>query len=321
MTAALVCIGAFGLLRVAGPSAWLVVALTVGVGIGMGLGTAIAPIAVREHLPGQTAIGMGVYAAGVQIGSTTSATLAVPLALALAGWRGALGAFSVAACALLVGWVLLTRGSAPHTRAEGLPHLPWRSITAWLLVVVFALMGCAYYGLNAWLPDAYVERGWSDHSAGLLLAMMNLTAIPASLGVPWLSARFFGRRAWLIGLSLVFFVAAVGLVTLPAGAYAWVLLSGIGQGGMFALTMALPLDLEDDPQRMGGLVGMMLGLGYTLAALAPFVLGGVRDATGSFDAVLWAVAGFLGLLVLSAVALARVAGHRHPATQPAPATR
>ena len=64
-------------------------------------------------------------------------------------------------------------------------RLPWRSRTAWLLVAIFGAMGSAYYGLNAWLPDAYGERGWSDESAGVLLAAMNLTAIPSSFVVPW----------------------------------------------------------------------------------------------------------------------------------------
>ena len=42
----------------------------------------------------------------------------------------------------------------------------------------------------------------------------------------------------------------------------------------------------------------MLGVGYTIGAVSPFVLGGVRDVTGSFDAVLWVCAGFLALLVV-----------------------
>ena len=67
---------------------------------------------------------------------------------------------------------------------------------------------------------------------------------------------------------------------------------------MFALVMTLPLDLEKGPERVGALVGMMLGLGYTTAAISPFVLGAVRDVTGSFDAVLWICAAFLVLLVL-----------------------
>ena len=61
----------------------------------------------------------------------------------------------------------------------------------------------AYYGLIAWLPDAYGERGWSDSSAGLLIAAMNLTAIPCSFVVPWLSDRHGGRRPWLVGVTLL----------------------------------------------------------------------------------------------------------------------
>ena len=99
-------------------------------------------------------------------------------------------------------------------------------------------------------------------------------------------------------MTLFFAVGAIGLVTLPGAAYAWALLAGIAQGSAFALVMTLPLDFETTRERVGALVGLMLGAGYTLAAIAPFVLGAVRDATGSFDAVLWVCAGFACLLVV-----------------------
>ena len=191
-------------------------------------------------------------------------------------------------------------------RPEALvPRLPWRSGTAWLLVAIFASMGSAYYGLNAWLPDAYGERGWSDDSAGLLLAAMNLTAIPASFLVPWLSERHGGRLPWLGAMSLVFVTGGIGLVAFPAAGYLWALIAGTAQGGMFALVMTLPLELEQRPERVGALVGLMLGLGYSIAAISPFVLGGVRDLTGSFDAVLWVCAGFLVGLVVAVNMLRR----------------
>ena len=50
-------------------------------------------------------------------------------------------------------------------------------------------MASTYYGINAWLPDSYVERGWSTQSAGSLLAVLNLVAIPAAFVIPWLSDR------------------------------------------------------------------------------------------------------------------------------------
>ena len=297
MTIALVLIGLFGVLRAIAPSAWLVILLTWPVGIGMGLGNALAPLVVRETVPERPATGTGVYTTGIQLGSTVAAALAVPIAALLGGWRGALIAFSLGSCVVAVAWIVLGRGGAPHERPTRLvPRLPWRSRTAWLLAAIFGSMASAYYGLNAWLPDAYGERGWSDESAGILLAGMNLTAIPASFLVPWLSDRHGGRRPWLAAMSLVFVTGGVGLVALPAAGYLWALLAGISQGGMFALVMTLPLDLEERPERVAALVGLMLGAGYTVGAVSPFVLGAVRDVTGSFDAVLWVCAGFLALL-------------------------
>jgi CP family cyanate transporter-like MFS transporter len=306
MALALGLLGVAGLLRAGAPGAALVVAITLPVGIGMGLGNALPSLVVRERIPGRPATGTGVYTTGIQIGSTVSAALAVPIAGAFGGWRAALAAFSVAACLLTVVWLALTRGGPAHVRpASPAPRLPWRSRTGWTLVAVFSLMGMSYYGLNAWLPDAYQERGWTDGSAGALLAMMNLTAIPASFVVPWLSDRRGGRRPYLIAMSLVFVTGAFGLVALPGGAYGWALLAGIAQGGMFALVMTLPLDLEARPERVGALVGMMLGVGYTMSATAPFVLGAVRDGTGSFDAVLWVVVGLLGALVVAVASVPR----------------
>lgn len=310
MTIALALIGAFGVLRAVVPSAWLVVLLTWPVGVGMGIGNALAPLAVRETAPERPATGTGVYTTGIQMGSTVSAAIVVPLGAVLGGWRGALIALSLASCLLAAAWALLERGADPHVRPPSLvPRLPWRSGTAWLLVALFTSMGSAYYGLNAWLPDAYGERGWSDDSAGLLLAAMNLTAIPASFVVPWLSDRYGGRLPWLLGMGVVFATGGIGLVTVPGAAYAWVLLAGIAQGGLFALVMTLPLDLEDGAERVGALVALMLGLGYSLAAVSPFVLGGVRDLTGSFDAVLWVCAAFqVAVIVVVVLLRRRVAG-------------
>jgi MFS transporter, CP family, cyanate transporter len=97
-------------------------------------------------------------------------------------------------------------------------------------------------------------------------------------------------------MSLFFVTGGIGLVAFPSLGYLWALIAGISQGGMFALVMTLPLDLEERPERVAALVGLMLGAGYTVGAVSPFVLGAVRDVTGSFDAVLWVCAGFLALL-------------------------
>jgi cyanate permease len=45
---------------------------------------------------------------------------------------------------------------------------------------------------------------------------------------------------------------------------------------------------------------MMLGFGYSLAAISPFALGAVRDSTGSFRTSLWLLAAITTMLALIA---------------------
>jgi len=305
----LLLIGVFGLGRALAPGAALVVLLTWPVGAGMGLAGALVPVAVKEHFPIRPAGPTGLYTTGIQVGSAVSAAVAVPLAAWYGGWRASLAVFSAVTLVLAFAWLVLTRHDAPHERPEGRPpRLPWRSRAAWLLVVLFALMASTYYGVNAWLPDSYVERDWSTTAAGNLLAVLNLVAIPASFVVPWLSDRVGGRRVWLLGMATAFVVGVAGVVLVPAGAYAWVVALGVASGGMFALVLTLPLDLEHEPARVGALVGMMLGLGYTIGAISPVVLGAVRDLTGSFTASLWLLVVFSALLLGSVAALPRGPG-------------
>jgi len=63
---------------------------------------------------------------------------------------------------------------------------------------------------------------------------------------------------------------------------------------------------------------MMLGIGYTLSASSPLLLGAIRDLTGGFDAVLWTlVAAAIVLLVVDAsFSPARLAAGRSSGERP-----
>jgi MFS transporter, CP family, cyanate transporter len=313
------CLGlvaVFGVARALVPEAALLVTLTFPVGVGMGLAGALLPVAVKEHFPDRPGFATGVYATGIQLGSALSSGVSVPIAHAAGGWRASLLAFSAVTAGLLLAWAVLTRGGPgrPAVRA-GLPRPPLASGLAWLLVAVFALMGLVYYGLNAWLPASYVERGWSEAHAGALLGVLNAASIPPSVLVPWLSDRAGSRRRFLAGCGVVLVAGLLGLVLAPGGGYLWAALVGLANGAMFPLVLTLPLDVEDRPARVGALVGMMLGVGYVVAALSPFALGAIRDATGTFTGALWVV---LALGVAWLVAVLPLSRRRLGLTPPPP---
>jgi CP family cyanate transporter-like MFS transporter len=269
-----------------------VIVLTVGVGLGLGFAQALMPVAVKERLPGRPATATGIYVAGINIGSAFAAVLAVPIAHAAGGWRWSLGVFSVLTLGLVFAWWALTRDEPAHRRsAVTQVRLPWRDPLAWRLVAIFGSMACVFYGLANWLSDAYVERGWSEGKAGALWAVLNIAALVTTLTVPWLSDVHGSRRLYLVLFSGALALSAAGFASLPGGAWVWAVVAGLCTGAMFPLVMTLPVDVGRRPADVGAVAGLMLGVGYTIGALAPFALGAVRDATGSFTATLWLITG------------------------------
>ncbi len=292
-------ISVFGIARAVSPPAAAVILLTVPLGAGIALAQSMLPVIVKARFASRPVLATGIYTVGMSTGGAVSSIAAVPLAGVLGGWRGTLLALSIFVAVVLPVWLLLTRRDPPEQRRPAAwPSLPLRSRTAWLLVLYFAIVAILYYGLNNWLAESYVERGWSESHAGVLVGVMNLWVLPGSFAVAALADRFGSRRAWLIGIGAMNLVGIVGVVALPGAAWLWIVLLGTANGGVFPLLMTLPLDVAREPREVGAVVAMMLGGGYTLAAASPFVLGAIRDATGSFADALWVLVG-VGCLYLA----------------------
>jgi MFS transporter, CP family, cyanate transporter len=299
VAAALALIGVFGVVRALTPGAVGVILLTFPVGVGMGLAGAILPVTVKERFPDRPGFATGVYTSGITIGSAVAAASAVPLAHLAGGWRTPLLVFGAVSTGLAALWLWLTRIDTAHIRVDIRPlRLPFRRALAWRLVAAFFLMSSVFYGLNAWLPDAFVEHGWSESSAGGLLAVLNTVTIPCGFFVAWAADHWGSRRGWLAGAATLQLLALIGIALWPAGGWGWAVVLGLAIGPLFPLTMTLPLDAAERPAEVAALAGMMLGVGYTLSALSPLLLGGLRDLTGGFAAVLWALVGAAALLIV-----------------------
>jgi CP family cyanate transporter-like MFS transporter len=298
IAACLALIGVFGIARAAAPGAAAVIALTFGVGLGLGFAQALMPVAVKERFSARPAFATGIYVLGINIGSALSSALAVPIADAAGGWRWSLAVFSGVTVGLVLVWGWLTRNEPPHRRPD-VAHfrLPWRNPVAWMLVCIFGAMAVVFYGLNSWLPDAYVERGWSEGKAGALLAVLNIAALVTTLIIPWLADRRGSRRSYFVVFSVLLSGSCAGFAGAPGGAWAWAAIAGLCTGAMFPLVMTLPVDVGRRPAEVAAVAAMMLGVGYTIGAVAPLALGAARDLTGSFTTTLWLIAGAGAVLV------------------------
>lgn len=323
--AALGLVALFGALRAVVHEAWAVLVLTVPIGIGIAVAGTLLPLAVREFLPQRLGVGTGVYSAGMNVGSGLSPALAVPIAVWLGGWRGSLALMAGVSGLLAVAWLVLTRGRGRTARSQLRPaRMPLRSGMAWTCSAIFGLLGISFYGIAAWLPDSLGEHGWNDANAGYVLAVTMAASAPVVLAVPSLAERFGSRRSWVVAGALLQAVAMALFIVYPGGSWGWSVVLGASLGIEFATLMSLPLDLGNAPAQVAAAAGMMLGIGYTLSALGPFLLGAVRDLTGSYTASLWLIAGAAALVALAGIPLtrerlARAAAAAEGDTVPAPA--
>ena len=294
---------ASGILRALVPGAELVLLATFGIGVGTAVIGPIFAMFVRDRMPTQLVGGTSSYAGGTIVGAALGAALAVPLATALGGWRGAMLAISVLSILCLVTWILVVRHRpSPNAAAAGprrleRPQLPVRRGVVWAIALLFGLQSWLYYGQTAWLASVYIELGWSPGAAAALLSIVSIASLGAIVLAPAGAGRGLSRRLMLTAAAVSSTTGLLGVALVPAPGVLWAILLGFGLGMMFTLLLTLPTDLSHDPREVGGASAMMLLVGYLLAALAPSVLGAVRDATGEFGPAIWLLAGIALVMI------------------------
>jgi CP family cyanate transporter-like MFS transporter len=304
---ALVLLLAGLLARLAGGHLSVLLVSAVLVGIGIALCGTVLPGIVKEFYAHRPGLITGLYLLAMMVGATMASALAVPLATALGSWQRSLAVWAVLAVAGLVAWAPVwrarTRRSAPGRGGATDDHvgLPWRSRTAWLLAGFLALQSFCFYSQLAWIPPAYVARGWSAGSAGLLLAAWSIVQLVSAVAGPVLADRLRDRRPLLAAAVAPAFLGVCGVALAPdAAPVLWVLLMGLGQGGGFALALVKLVDYAPSPGASARLSALVFLVSYSTASLGPLVFGAVHDWTGGFQA------SFVLLAVVSLVQLTLV---------------
>lgn len=269
-------------LRAVAPTGGLILAATLPIGIAIALAGVAVPAVIKTHLPGRGGGGTGAYVSAMNLGGAVASLTVVPLAAGLGGWRQAFAATALPAAVALAVWArtdLRDDAPPPLARPRILRRPPPRAI---VLALIFGCQALGFAGLIAWVAVIYREAGWSAGDAALATTAIVLVAVPASLIVPAVSDGR-DRRLWLAGGAAVMAAGLVGIALVPTTlAWLWLVLFALGNGAVFPLALTLPLDLSRDAREAAELVAWTLGLGYLLSALAPVLIGVLRDATGGF---------------------------------------
>ena len=121
------------------------------------------------------------------------------------------------------------------------------------------------------------------YKPGLLLSFFTAVQVVGALSASLLVQRT-GRLA--VGLRITAAVSVLGLVLVAVSPtsfpWVWMIVLGLGVGGIFPLTLTVPLATTSSVDEARSLTASMLFYGYLLGATGPFAVSILRSLSGGF---------------------------------------
>lgn len=275
------------------------IASAVVAGLGIALIQAVMPALIKSRFTDNVALFMGLYVTSIMGGAAIAAAFS-PLVLVHTGsWRIGLSIWALLALVALGCWyaqrsTVLPSPEAPIPRQESF----FANSRAWTLAIFFGLGTASYTCVLAWLAPYYVEKGWSEQHAGLLLGFLTAMEVLSGLVTPAIANRSRDKRLVLSVLLALIISGFCGLILSPERySLLWPCLLGLGIGGLFPMSLIVSLDHVDNPRRAGGLTAFVQGVGYLIAGVSPLIAGLIRDQLGSFEWAWWSLAAVMVLMM------------------------
>jgi len=244
---------------------------------------------------------MGFAYLGIGLGGALVPFLAVWLTRAV-GWQGALQVLGGLIIVVALPLALVVQ-EAPAESLDRPPIGPvLRTPTFYLLLVGSMCSIAAVGGTNQHLKlFLSLDHGYAQAGAAQIASLVLASSLVGRLGAGWLADRFAKKYVMLLVYLLV--VSAIPLLLLTRGRgtiYLFAVVFGLGLGGEY---MVIPLMAGElfGVRVLGRTMGVVLTGDGIAEAVAPWVVGRMHDASGSYRT------GFLALIgcaLIGAVAVA-----------------
>ncbi|MGY2316670.1 cyanate transporter [Pseudomonas sp. SDO5522_S412] len=296
----LVVIGLATVSRLFLDSAVELILSAIAAGVGIAMIQALMPALIKSRFSDNVSLFMGLYVTAIMGGAALAASFSPFIQVQTGSWRIGLAIWAVLAVLALVFWYAQRSVLPPLPQAGAGPQASFfGNRRAWLLAIFFGLGTASYTCVLAWLAPYYVEQGWSEQNAGLLLGFLTAMEVVSGLITPAIANRRRDKRG-LVAVLLVLIIAGFcGLILSPQYlSLLWPCLLGLGIGGLFPMSLILSLDHLDNPRRAGGLTAFVQGIGYLIAGLSPLIAGMIRDQLGSFEWAWWSLTAVVVVMLL-----------------------
>jgi len=281
------------------------IASAIVAGLGIALIQAVMPALIKSRFADNVSLFMGLYVTAIMGGAAIAAAFSPFVLVQTGSWRIGLAIWALLALVALGCWyaqrsVICPLADSPSRHHESFSGNP----RAWLLAIFFGLGTASYTCVLAWLAPYYVEKGWSEQHAGLLLGFLTAMEVVSGLLTPAIANRSRDKRLVLAALLALIMIGFCGLILSPQRfSLLWPCLLGLGIGGLFPMSLIVSLDHLDNPRRAGGLTAFVQGIGYLIAGLSPMIAGLIRDQLGSFEWAWWSLTAVMALMMVMVLRL------------------
>jgi len=244
---------------------------------------------------------MGFAYLGIGLGGALVPFLAVWLTRAV-GWQGALQVLGVLIIVVALPLALVVK-EAPAPVLHDPPIGPVFRTPAFYLLLVGSMCSIAAVGGTTQHLKLFLslDHGYAQAGAAQIASLVLASSLVGRLGAGWLADRFAKKYVMLLIYLLV--VSAIPLLLLTAAhgtIYLFAVIFGLGLGGEY---MVIPLMAGElfGVRVLGRTMGVVLTGDGIAEAVAPWVVGRMHDASGSYTN------GFLALIgcaLIGAIAVA-----------------
>lgn len=279
------------------------------IGIGIDSGNVLVPAMIKDHLPDQIPLGTSLYTMSMlligAIGTALSGFLITKISL-----QATLMILSVVAIIAIIFWIPNLRYNQKDTSNTLKKNYRsvWNQSLGWLITAFFGFQSLVYYSLITWLPSILETHGISTIFASNLLTILQLSGLPCSFIVPFLSVKKHGMHALLTMLLIGYAIAPLGYLFSTGNAVFLTIITiitGFGSGLAFNLAVIFFTEKTTNPYQTAEVSGMAQSAGYLLAAIGPVMFGFIENMINSWNSIIIIIVIMSVLLTISGILVAR----------------
>ena len=291
-------------LRIAGDFTLFLIG-TLILGVAIAFGNVVLPSYVKWYFPMQIGLATGIYSGTMNFTAGLGGGLSFPLSeITPLGFRLSLSFWILFAIIAIILWIPKARKGVQLEKATAIADQQDRpqkvaitkSKLAWMVALTMGFQSMVFYTVVAWVPSILVDRGLDPSTAGYLLMLNQFSQVPMTFTFPIIASKLKDQRILVVIITVLFLVGfslffTQSLVLLIIG----IIIAGLAMGACFSLCMTFFSIRARTSDGSISLSGFGQSVGYLIAAVGPFLIGYLHDATESWNS------GIIALIVMSAL--------------------